>query len=276
MRTKSLITVCMLAMCAGVLPAVAQTSQGQAGAAPAAQAKPATGQAAAATSSAPLPTVDQIIDKYQQASGSKAAWDKLTSRVEKGTFEMEQMEGEGTQEIYAKAPNKELFVTDLPSFGVVQRGFNGTTGWQDNPQTGLADITGDELATLKRQADFYGVFDLKSLYPKMTVKAKESVNGHDAYIVEATPAEGAPVTMAFDATSGLLVRAETVADTPMGKANVETTLSDYREVDGVQLPFQIHQDMGGFAFTIKLTEVKHNVPIDDAKFDKPASPPATQ
>jgi hypothetical protein len=42
------------------------------------------------------------------------------------------------------------------------------------------------------------------------------------------------------------------------------------------LPFQIHQDIGGFAFTIKLTEVKHNVPIDDAKFDKPASPPATQ
>lgn len=276
MRTKILIAACLLAVCAGAIPAVAQTSQAQPVAAQSAQAKPATGQAPAAASSAPLPAVDQIIDKYEQASGGKAAWDKLTSRVEKGTFEMEQMEGSGTQEIYAKAPNKELFVTDLPSFGVVQRGFNGTAGWQDNPQTGLADVTGDELAAMKRQADFYGVFDLKSLYPKMTVKGKESVNGHDAYIVEATPADGAPVTMSFDATSGLLVRAETVADTPMGKSNVETTLSDYREVDGVQVPFQIHQDMGGFAFTIKLTDVKHNVPIDDAKFDKPASPPATQ
>jgi hypothetical protein len=29
--------------------------------------------------------------------------------------------------------------------------------------------------------------------------------------------------------------------------------------------------MGDFAFVIKLSEVKHNVPIDDAKFDKPAS-----
>jgi hypothetical protein len=29
--------------------------------------------------------------------------------------------------------------------------------------------------------------------------------------------------------------------------------------------------MGDFAFVIKLNEVKHNVPIDDAKFDKPAS-----
>lgn len=277
MRTNTLIAFCLLAICVGVIPAVAQTSQGQAGTAPAPQAKPATGQApAAATPSAPLPTADQIVDKYEQAAGGKAAWDKLTSRVEKGTFEMEQMEGGGTQEIYQKAPNKQLFVTDVPSFGVVERGFNGTAGWQDNPQTGLVDVTGDELAAMRRQADFYGPLDLKSLYPKLTVKGKESVGGHDAYIVEATPAEGAPVTMDFDTTSGLLVRAETVADTPMGKSNVETTLSDYREVDGVQLPFQIHQDMGGFAFTIKLTDVKHNVSIDDAKFDKPKSPPATQ
>jgi zinc protease len=84
------------------------------------------------------------------------------------------------------------------------------------------------------------------------------------------------MTLSFDAASGLLVRAQTVAEGPMGKANIETTLGDYRDVDGVKLPFLIHTDMGGFAFTIKLTEVKHNVPIDDAKFDKPASPPATQ
>lgn len=278
MRTKILIAACVLAVCAAVIPAVAQTSQAQSAATPSAQTKPATSPApaAAATPSAPLPTVDQIIDKYEQASGGKAAWDKLTSRVEKGTFEMEQMEGSGTQEIYAKAPNKELFVTDIPSFGVVQRGFNGTAGWQDNPQTGLVDVTGDDLGAMKRQADFEGPFDLESLYPKMTVKGKESVDGHDAYIVEATPAEGAPVTMDFDTASGLLVRAATVADTPMGKSNVETTLSDYREVDGVKVPFQIHQDMGGFAFTIKLTDVKHNVPIDDAKFDKPKAAAATQ
>jgi outer membrane lipoprotein-sorting protein len=268
MRMKTLVALCTLAVCAGVAPAAVQAGQSQSGAA---QATPA-----AAASSAPLPTADQIIDKYQQASGGKAAWEKLTSRVEKGTFELDQMAGDATQEIYAKAPNKVLFVTDSPSFGVVQRAFNGTAGWQDTPQTGLADLTGDELAAMKREADFYGVLDIKDLYPKMTVKGKDTVNGHDVYVVEGTPATGAPVTMSFDATSGLLVRAETVAEGPMGKADVATTLGDYRDVDGVQVPFLIHSDMGGFAFTIKLTEVKHNVDIDDKKFDKPASPPATQ
>lgn len=274
MRTKILIATCLVALGVAVIAAPAQTTQ-QPSAAQPDKAKPATA-AAPVTSAAPLPTADQIVDKCVQASGGKAAWQKLTSRVEKGTFEMDQMPGESTQEIYAKAPNKVLYVTDIPNFGVVQRAFNGTVGWQDNPQTGLADLSGDELAALKREADFYDVLDLKTLYPKMTVKGKESVDGHDAYVVEAIPAEGAPVTMSFDAASGFLVRAETVAETPNGKANVVTTLSNYREVDGVQLPFQIRSDMGSFAFTIKLSDVKHNVSIDDAKFDKPAPPPATK
>jgi len=271
MRMRTLISAYTLLLCLGLVPAGAR-AQSQPAAAPSAQAKPATTPAAAAAPAAPLPTVDQIVDKFQQASGGKEAWDKLTSRVSKGTFEMEQMAADGTQEIYEKAPNKVLFVTDIPSFGVVQRGFNGTAGWSDNPQTGLVDVTGDELASMKREADFYQVLDLRSLYPKLTVKGKDSVNGKDAYLVEGVPAEGAPVTMAFDAASGLLVRAQTVADGPMGKTDVVTTLSDYREVDGVQVPFAIHSDLGQIAFTIKLTDVKHNVPIDDAKFNKPAAP----
>jgi outer membrane lipoprotein-sorting protein len=279
MRKRMSIGVCLFALCLGVgLVSAGAQAQSQPAATPSAQAKPATAPAAAATSTAPLPTVDQIVEKYQQASGGKEAWNKLTSRVEKGTFEMDQMAADGTQEIYAKAPDKELFVTDIPSFGVVQRGFNGTAGWSDNPQTGLVDVTGDELGAMRREADFYEALDLKTLYPKMTVKGKDSVNGKDAYLVECVPAEGAPVTMAFDADSGLLVRAQTVADGPMGKTDIITTLSDYRTVDGVQVPFQIHSDLGQIAFTIKLNDVKHNVDIDDKKFDKPvaAAPAATE
>jgi zinc protease len=279
MRMKTLLRACLVAICAGVLPALAEMPQAQPASAPAAAAKPAAAQAstAPATPAAPLPTVDQILDKYVQASGGKEAFQKLTSQVAKGTFELDQM-GSGTQEIYAKAPNKVLFVTDLPSFGVVQRGYNGTAGWQDNPQTGLVDETGDGLAALKIEADFYRVIRLKDDYPKMTVKGKESISGHDAYVVEGIPAEGPPMTLSFDADSGLLVRAQTVIDGPMGKADIVNTLGDYREVDGVKLPFLVHSDMGEISFTIKLSEIKHNVDIDDAKFNKPAaaSPAPTQ
>ena len=247
-RFKILIPICLIALEAGIISAAAQTS-----------------------TPASTPSVDQIIDKYVQALGSKSVLEKFNSRAAKGTFVMDQFPGEASEEIYEKAPNKQITITDAPSFGVVKRAFNGTSGWQDMPQTGLQDITGPQLAAMKRYADFYRDIKLKELYPKMSVKGKESVSGKDAYVVEAIPVEGAPETMYFDADSGLLVRLQTEGEGPNGKVNIDSTFEDYREVDGFKIPHLIHQSFGEFSFTIKLTEVKHNVEIDDAKFDKPAA-----
>ncbi len=226
--------------------------------------------AAQTTTPAASPTVDQILEKYIKALGGKEAVEKITSRVAKGNFEMEQL-GEGsTTEIYAKAPDKEYTVTTTP-MGDFKRGYNGTVGWQDNPQVGLADLTGGQLADMKRGSDFYRDIKLKELYPKQTLKGKEVVNGKDTYVVELTPTEGSAETWYFDADSGLVVRVQSQMEGPNGIMDVDTTLDDYRDVDGVKFPFTIHQSFGDFAFTIKLTDVKQNVPIDDAKFDKPAA-----
>lgn len=246
-RKKILILVSLFVFMAGVIPVGAQTAPQES-----------------------LPSVDQILDKYVQALGGTAAVEKLTSRVAKGTFEMDQMPGTATEEIYEKAPNKQLSITDAPNFGVVRRAFNGTAGWQDMPQTGLQDVTGNQLAAMKRNADFHREIKLKEIYPKMIMKGKENVSGRDAYVIEATPADGPPELMSFDAESGLLVRVQAQMEGPTGPVPVDTTLEDYREVDGVKLPFVIHQSLPEFSFVIRLTEVKHNVPIDDAKFDKPA------
>ncbi len=249
LEPKTLLPMCLIVLLAGLTAAVAQTSP-----------------------QATLPSVDQVLDKYVKALGGKAVLEKLTSRVSKGTLEMDQLPGPAAEEIYAKAPNKQYMVTDLSSFGQARRGFNGAVGWEDNPQTGMREVTGPELAAMKRDADFYAAIKLRELYPKMTVKGKESVNGHDAYAVEATPPEGAAETMYFDADSGLLVRAVRETEGPNGKVTLDITFDDYREVDGIKLPFVMHFSLGEFAFVIKLSEVKHNLPIDDAKFDKPAAP----
>ena len=249
LKWQLLIPTCLLVLVAGLLPVAAQTAAPN-----------------------PTPSVDEILDKYVQALGGKAALEKLTSRVAKGTFEMEQMPGEATEEIYEKAPDKQLTITDSPSMGVFKRGFNGTAGWQDMPETGVQDVTGGQLAAMRRHADFFWSTKLKELYPMMTVKGKESVSGRDAYVIGATPAEGPAETMSFDADSGLLVRLQGEGEGPNGPVAIDSTFEDYRDVDGVKLPFVVHESFGDFSFVIKLTEVKQNVPIDDARFDKPTTP----
>ncbi|MEJ2008594.1 MAG: hypothetical protein P8Z30_10645, partial [Acidobacteriota bacterium] len=125
-----------------------------------------------------LPTVDEVLDKYVSALGGEAAIRRITTRVAKGTLELSQPPVEGTTVVYQKAPNKIYMDTEFAGGGSIKRGFDGKKGWHDTPQTGVEDLTGPELAGVKRAADFYGDINLKELYPKMTVKGEESVDGH--------------------------------------------------------------------------------------------------
>lgn len=217
-----------------------------------------------------MPTVDQVLDKYVQAIGGKAAVQKQTSRVSKGTFSLPAMGLDAPIIIYAKAPNKSAFVIDIPGIGAVQQGYNGAVAWSIDPQSGARDVTGVELAAVKREAEFYADLKFKELFTKLTVKGKEKVGNSEAYVVEAVPAEGSPQKLYFDTQSGLLVRMDVEAESPQGKLAFEIYLEDYKEVDGVKMPFTTRRNSPAFSFTIKLEEVKHNVPIDDAKFNKPA------
>ena len=219
---------------------------------------------------AALPSVDDILAKFEKALGGKEALEKQSSRYSKGTFTLGEMGSPGSTEIYQKAPDKMLTVTDTGQFGIFRSGVDGANAWVDTPQ-GVQDLTGAAAAASKRGALFYGELHMKESYPKMVVKSKDKFDGKDVYVVEATPTEGSPELLSFDADSGLMVRSQTQMEGPQGTVDVDTRLSDYRDVDGVKIPFKFEQQRSDFSFVIQFTEVKHNVPIDDAKFEKPKS-----
>jgi hypothetical protein len=52
--------------------------------------------------------------------------------------------------------------------------------------------------------------------------------------------------------------------------DVQADFSDYRDVDGVKTPFRITQTLPAGELVLKISEVKNNLEIDDAKFRKPA------
>jgi hypothetical protein len=63
-------------------------------------------------------------------------------------------------------------------------------------------------------------------------------------------------------------------DVPQVGREVEQTTEflDYREVDGIKLPFRVTSTSSIQNFTITVTKVEHNLRIDDALFTKPATP----
>jgi hypothetical protein len=221
----------------------------------------------AAKQDAPLPGVDEILDRYVQAVGGRKAIERVTSRVWKGS----RVGADGVlvpEEVYAKAPNKLLTVTSYPN-QVFRTGFDGARGWARSNQ-GARDLNEEMSAQLRREAEFYKETRLKEMYPKMTVLGRAPVGEHEAYVVEAVPPDGvSPEKLFFDVQTGLLVRKYSEAKTILGQFPTQTDYEDYREVDGVKLPFTIRWAIPGRVWGRKITEVKQNVPLEDSLFNSP-------
>jgi hypothetical protein len=78
----------------------------------------------------------------------------------------------------------------------------------------------------------------------------------------------------FDTESGFPVRTDDTLHTEDGEYRVETYMDDYRAVDGsAYFAFRMRHVEKGNVFTLRLTQVKNNVVVDDAMFLKPASAP---
>jgi hypothetical protein len=236
-----------------------------------AQSPAPTPQKTAAKVRAPAtPNADQILDHYVEAIGGRDAWKKLTSRVSKGTIDVPEQQISGTFEFREKPPNRLLRVIILNGASFRQ-GFDGTTAWTDDPMDGLHTEAGAELEDTRFDADFYHPLNLRRLYSKFTVTGTEKVGEHEAFAVEATRPGSDPDKLYFDVKTGLALRIISKRHTSTGLSIYQEDLEDYREVDGVKLPFVVHQSIAQPSFTITFTEVRHNVELNDAEFSKPAA-----
>lgn len=215
-----------------------------------------------------LPTVEQIFDRYLTAAGGRAANEKLKTRVMNGSISSS--EGwKAPLRIYKQTPNKYLVTFDIK--WTSYQAFNGVTGWsQDNG--GLHDIIETRLALLKRESALFSPLELKEQYSKLIFLGREKINERETYVVEGILPLAGSEKLFFDVESALLVRITSKTETYLGELQKQTDITDYRQVDGVRVPFTIIRSAPDFSSVFRLAEVKHNIPIIDIKFDKPTAP----
>jgi outer membrane lipoprotein-sorting protein len=101
---------------------------------------------------------------------------------------------------------------------------------------------------------------------------KEKVGDRDAYVLRFTPKTGPASRQFMDAETYLLVKSVVTANVPQLGTDIEQTveMSDYRDVDGVKVPYRTRSINQVQSLTITFTKVEHNTPIDDRSFAKPA------
>jgi photosynthetic reaction center cytochrome c subunit len=245
-----------------------------------------------------LPSPESILDKYIQASGGTQRLAALTSIDAKGTsVGFGGFGGGGAVEIAAKAPDKRatiiLFKAETGR-GDQIRTYDGRTGWVRTPLNVLGEyqLIGGDLdgARFDAQLSFPGqikqiltnlktgqpttVTDLQMSQSQAAVQAASQKNAaaktYNVDVVQGTGPRGLLVTLFFDKQSGLLMRELRYSETPIGRVPTEIDFTDYRDVNGFKFPFRIAYVWLDGRDSIVLDDIKTNVPIDEAKFGRPA------
>ena len=216
-----------------------------------------------------LPTTDQILDKYTQSLGGPAAIEKLKSRVMKGTVTTAAGLTMG-YELYQSESDKVLALITPPQQPVVERGFNGNAGWEKSPR-GIRDLAGEEVYYLRRYPDLSKDIKLKDQFTRLAVAGKDKINGRDVYVVRGSTIDNRRERLYFDVETGLLLRRTSSTATPIGVIPEQVDFEDYRDVDGLKMPFTIRVSAIDpfYSITRKFAEIKLNVPIDEKRFNKP-------
>jgi photosynthetic reaction center cytochrome c subunit len=228
--------------------------------------RPASSEAAAAEKP---PTADQVLARYLEALGGAAALDKVKTRALKGTFLVSNGATLG-YELYQSAPNKVLAVLTTPQ-GVIERAFDGSVAWEKSPK-GVRDMIDEESFYLKRYPDLFKDIKLKDQFSRLSFSGKEKLDERDVYVLRGTSAGNVRERLYFDVQTGLLVRRVTVIGTAIGNIPEQVDFVDYRDVDGLKMPFTIRISSIDpyYTSTRKFTEIKLNVPVDEKRFSKPA------
>ena len=241
------------------------------------------------------PAPESILDRYIAAAGGAQRLAALTSFIGRGTsVSFGGFGGGGDVEIVAQAPDKRatiILFKQETGRGDQIRTYDGRIGWLRTPLNVLGEfqLTGSDLdgARVDAQLSFPGqikqiltnlrtgppttITDLPAPTAQSVLQqGVPSEQSHVVDVVQGTGPRGLLVTLYFDRQTGLLLRELRYGGSPIGRIPTQIDFADYRDVNGIKLPFRITFAWLDGRDSIILSDIRTNVPIGQAKFGRPA------
>ena len=188
-----------------------------------------------------LPDGKALVARHVAAMGGREAMDKHSSLNMLGTFSMAAMGIEGPVHVWRAKPNKFVKTIVSGSFGESATGYDGTTAWVNQPGAGYMILSGEMAEQAKSQAEFLADFPEPGRYSSIETVALEDFEGKKCYKVKLVKAAGGETIQYFDVESGLAAGSIRSTETQMGKMDITSVLSDYKEQGGVLMPSKVIQ-----------------------------------
>jgi hypothetical protein len=234
--------------------------------------------AAAEANTGTLISVDELLTKMITAYGGEENLRKHKSSLTNVEIDLENQGVQAKGSISAKAPNSTAsnmtFTALGKKIGSIVGYFDGNGGGEILSFAPAETYSGKRLEDIKAASDFYDVLNWKQNYKTITVKRMGKVRDDDVYIVEKQREKGTKVTDYVSTKSFLVLRRDSlvVSETSGIELPQTESFSDYRNVDGVMVPFKlVSSNLANGDIVMRVTDVKFDVDIPDTVFHKPAA-----
>ncbi len=212
-------------------------------------------------------TVDDIIAKNLQAKGGADKLQAVQSMKQKSHVTFQGMTG--TIVLYGKRPN--LVRQEIQVAGqTIVNAFDGTTAWSINPLTGSTDpvtVSGPQAEDIKMQSEFDSpLVNYKAKGSELELVGTETIGGRQAFHLKLTSKDHRVQHVYVDTETNLEIKIS--GESSVGV--IDNELSDYRDVNGLKLPFMLRTlSAGMFLGQIAVDSIEINPKIDDAIFKLP-------
>ena len=209
---------------------------------------------------------NKIIEQYLKAAGGNKSISRIQTVSIDGAFSDGSEAKPGTFTFRAKQPNR--YYTEIQSEGkTLIESYNGKSAWHQAEAGEIATLLGPQALEMEAAAQYYNA-RLQALAKRKigaAFKGHAQVRGRDALQVELTYPTGVQWEVYFDPQSHLIVEEKaTIAGIPR-----DILYDDYRNVDGVKLPYKIELHRGNEAFAVSVTRAAVNETVGERVFDFP-------
>lgn len=179
-----------------------------------------------------------ILERHLKSVGGAGAVKSIESFHIAGKYILEAPKLEGRLDLYFKRPDRILYLIDIPGFGRMARGHDGTTGWAADPQQGVRILAGEELRDLRRwTVRGFSLLPDASIYSAAVPLGIQEFSGKRCHLVRLVMAEtGQESRDYFDAETGLFAGRQERFQAPTGPADLEGTATDYRAFGELRIP----------------------------------------
>lgn len=197
-------------------------------------------------------SVESIGHKYITAIGGLAKVEKINSLTTNATATVQGMPVELTL-IQAKG-GKTMMEMKMMGNSMQKMVFDGENGYISTygQKAPLSEKTKLEYA--KKKAIFP---ELEFSKAHSTLKGIETVNNEEAYAIVS-----GNTTYFYSVASGLKIGQTTTEKVGEQEVSIPTIYSDYKEVDGIKLPFKISQNLGGMDISFEVKNYEFNKATD--------------